>query len=115
MKKPKKETLLTDIIPAGKKRLLKSLTEAGFTTLESCARGGKELYKVRGVGSKTITALKEHCFRRRIDWSGSWSRIHELSIHFMNRYHLDPKVAKVVATVFFWDNCCGSSEFHPIF
>ncbi len=102
-------TPLTDIIPPGKKLLLKNLQEAKFTTLEDCAARGEELYKVWRVGSKTIIALKEHCFRRKIYWQNSSVRIADLAVHFASRYKLDPKNAQMVAEAFFWDNSYPSS------
>ncbi len=109
-------TQITEIIPAGKKRLINTLTEAGLTTLEACAQAGPEkLLKYRGLGHKTLIALKEHCFKRGIKWSDSHSRIHKLSIHFMSRYKLSPKDAKLVATAFYWDNAYPTSLLHPMF
>ncbi len=109
-------TPITDIIPAGKRRLIETLTKAKLVTLEDCARAGPEyILRLRGVGIKTLIALKEHCFLRNIWWSDSYEKINHLSTHFMSRYKLNPEDAKVVATAFYWDNAYPSSLTRLIF
>ncbi len=95
---------LKDIIPKGKKRLLKTLNEAGFNTLEDCAKDPPRMRNLRGVGNEAVLAIKDHCFKNGIVWAGLDQYVKEVSHHLVKRHKIPKKEAEKIATIFFWES-----------
>lgn len=95
---------LKDIIPKGKKRLLKTLNDAGFKTLNDCARDPQRMMKQRGVGKEAVLAIKNHCFKNGIEWAGIDQYVQEVSPHLAKRHKLTKAEADKIAVTFFWES-----------
>ena len=81
-----------------------ALAAAGITTLEQCAeKGTAVMLKVRGIGKRTVRALRNACEQHSIEWKKceyEVERIEEMAA-FFEKHGAEKHLARRIATAGF--------------